>query len=94
MHPDTSGQHGLDLLRDSHWLQDRTVVALAITTPVGAMIADLGLRIVTSAATTLVTVAVMALGRAGQAWVRRRWEARRRARRASTLPPPPPAAPR
>lgn len=86
MHPPSgAGNHLFD-----HTTLERLLVSLAVTTPMGAMIADLTLRVFTTILVTVATSIAMSILNA----VAARVAARVKARVAARVEPPPPAPPR
>ena len=82
MHPPSgAGNHLFD-----HTTLERLLVILAVTTPMGAMIADLTLRVFTTILVTVATSIAMSILNAVAARVK--------ARVAARVEPPPPAPPR
>lgn len=84
MHPPSGAGHHLF----DHTTSERLLVSIAVTTPMGAMIADLTLRVFTTILVTVATSIAMSILNA----VANRVKARVAARVEPPPPPPPPPA--
>lgn len=86
MHHPSSPFHIADPL-----LGERVILSLAVTTPLGIAIADLLMRVVTTALVAVLTSVMVSVINAAVRRVQRRYGSEARPEVARSAPPPPPA---